>query len=57
MSIETIAEKAREVFDEYEDKSTNWCLQFTADQCDCEYGDVVDAITQHPEISGFKERK
>ena len=53
-STEGIARIATDIIQEYEDKSLPWCVSIAADQIECEYMDVIDALTKHPEISGFK---
>lgn len=55
MDTKHIAGTATEILQEYEDKSLPWCVSIAADQLGCEYMDVIDALTAHPDISGFRQ--
>lgn len=57
MKTKDIARIARAVFDEHDEKSAEWCLTMIADECGCDHGDVVGAMTAHPDISGIEEVK
>lgn len=53
MDTKEIAQVATDLMDGYPNKSTEWCAQMAADECDCDRMDVFDALIAHPEISGF----